>query len=277
MIKYRSRKPTREDARTVYATKENADLAFVGAEVYQLVTGQAWEAARDDGHESALVLLTGTVVIESAQLGTATLRGRSSVFADIAPYVVYVQPGEGIRVTAGSDVELLWAHAKVDGALTPSHLYPPEEMEVESRGEGVTARVVRHLLEDPGQAERLRLVEVMTPGGHWSSFPPHKHDREDPPIESLLEELYYFHIDPPTLWAFQRVYGDDGSGEALAVYDGELVAVAHGYHPVAVPPGATAYYLNVMAGPTREWNFTVDPHFAHVPGFVRKESGVSPR
>ncbi|PSR23637.1 MAG: 5-deoxy-glucuronate isomerase [Sulfobacillus acidophilus] len=267
MRKYKSRQASAEDVRTVFVRPGMANLTFVGAEVCRLGPGQSWTATVDEHYEYALVLMSGSVEVANRVIGTKRLDGRASVFDDSAPYVVYVHPGEALRVDANSEAELLWAMARVDSSAVATRVYEPKDMAIESRGTGETARLVRHLLEEPGQAERLRLVEVITPGGHWSSFPPHKHDREDPPTESLLEELYYYHMKPSTLWAIQRVYGDDGLGEAWAVYDGELVVVDRGYHPVAVPPGATAYYLNVMAGPTRQWNFTVDPNFSHVPGF----------
>jgi 5-deoxy-glucuronate isomerase len=137
---------------------------------------------------------------------------------------------------------------------------------VEVRGDGVTERTVRHLLEGADDADSLLLVEVVTPGGHWSSFPPHKHDTPSS-SETWLEELYYFRVRPEDTWALQYVYRTQDDGEALAVYDGDLVMVPRGYHPVSAPPGTDVYYLNVMAGPERVWRFSVDPAFSHVPGF----------
>ena len=103
----------------------------------------------------------------------------------------------------------------------------------------------------------------MTPGGNWSSYPPHKHDTEDPPRESRLEELYYYRFSRPQGFAFARVYTKDGRlDECLAPGDGDLVLVPEGYHPVGVPAGYDCWYLNVMAGPTREWRFTLDPDHA---------------
>ena len=109
-------------------------------------------------------------------------------------------------------------------------------------------------------AAHLLVVEVRTPPGHSSSYPPHKHDRDNLPHESSLEETYYHRLDPPQGFAFQRVYTDDRSlDEALAVEDHDVVMVPRGYHPVVVPHGYQSYYLNVMAGPTREWHFHNDP------------------
>jgi 5-deoxy-glucuronate isomerase len=110
------------------------------------------------------------------------------------------------------------------------------------------------------EAESLLVVEVLTPGGHWSSYPPHKHDRDDPPRETLLEETYYHRIAPARGFGLQRVYTDDRSlDESLAFGDRDCVLVPRGYHTVSAPPGYDLYYLNVMAGPTRTWIFANDP------------------
>jgi 5-deoxy-glucuronate isomerase len=122
---------------------------------------------------------------------------------------------------------------------------------------------VRNLLPAEALAGRLIVVEVLTPGGHWSSFPPHKHDEQDPPRETRLEELYYYRFDRPQGFAFQRVYTADRSLDAaLTPMHGDVVLVPRGYHVVGVPAGYACYYLNVMAGPLREWRFTLDPDHA---------------
>ena len=101
---------------------------------------------------------------------------------------------------------------------------------------------------------------MITPSGNWSSYPPHKHDRDDLPHESQLEETYYHRFSPPQGYGVQRVYTDDRSlDETLAVGDGDVVLVPKGYHPVGAPHGYDLYYLNVMAGPKRIWRFHNDP------------------
>jgi 5-deoxy-glucuronate isomerase len=142
-------------------------------------------------------------------------------------------------------------------------LIAPDDMLVERRGEGQTLRVVHHLLPPSADAQRLILVEVYTPAGNWSSFPPHKHDTDDPPRESYLEETYYFRIQPSAGFALQRVYTADGTlDETIAARDGDLVLVPRGFHVVAATPGHACYYLNAMAGIGRAWNFSLDPAYA---------------
>jgi 5-deoxy-glucuronate isomerase len=136
----------------------------------------------------------------------------------------------------------------------------PEEIEVERRGSGGMEREVRPILMAEREVERLLVVEVLTPDGHWSSYPPHKHDRDALPEESYLEETYYHRVQPEQGFAVQRVYTEDRSlDETMTVVDGDTVLVPRGYHAVSAPPGYDLYYLNVMAGPVREWKFKNDP------------------
>ncbi len=142
-------------------------------------------------------------------------------------------------------------------------MIPPGEVAQETRGKGTNTRHVRNILPDTGVAESLLVVEVITPGGNWSSYPPHKHDTDDFPRETYLEETYYHRLARGTGFAVQRVYTDDGSlDETMAVRDRDVVLVPRGYHPVGAPHGFDLYYLNVMAGPVRAWRFSMSPDHA---------------
>ena len=113
---------------------------------------------------------------------------------------------------------------------------------------------------------------MLTPPGHWSSYPPHKHDRDAMPEESFLEETYYHRVSPPQGFALQRVYTDDGSlDETLVVRDGDTVLVPRGYHTVSAPPGYALYYLNVMAGPVRAWAVANDPDHEWTLGELQRQ------
>ena len=137
---------------------------------------------------------------------------------------------------------------------------PGAEIEVETRGYGALERRVSPILMADREADSLLVCEVITPGGHWSSYPPHKHDRGDPPRETLLEETYYHRIARPEGFALQRVYSEDRSlDEKLSLGDRDCVLVPRGYHTVSAPPGYDLYYLNVMAGPARQWAVANDP------------------
>jgi 5-deoxy-glucuronate isomerase len=150
--------------------------------------------------------------------------------------------------------------APAEGRLPP-RLIPSSEVGQETRGKGTNTRHVRNILPDTSpHAENLLVVEVVTPGGNWSSYPPHKHDRDALPDESQLEESYYHRLSPAQGYAVQRVYTDDRSlDETILVQDRDLVLVPRGYHPVGAAHGYDLWYLNVMAGPRRIWRFHNDP------------------
>jgi 5-deoxy-glucuronate isomerase len=215
-----------------------------------------------DNHEVAIVALEGSVGITAGGTSFADVGSRASVFDSTPPPVFLAEPGLQVEVTASGPASVLVASA-IGGSIRETRLIEPASMRIEERGAGQTARTVRHLLPPEARAGRLIIVEVMTPGGNWSSYPPHKHDVDDPPVECLLEELYYYRFRRPAGFAFQRVYTTDRVlDESLTPMDGDVVLVPRGFHPVGVPAGYDAYYLNVMAGPVREWRFTLDPDHA---------------
>jgi 5-deoxy-glucuronate isomerase len=181
------------------------------------------------------------------------------VFEDRAPGAVYVPAAATYAVTAETAVELALCTApgKPGGQ---ARLIAEADMPRETRGKGTNTRLVRNILPETAPADGLLVVEVITPGGHWSSYPPHKHDTAAEGEETALEETYYHRLNPPQGFAFQRVYTDDrGLDETVCVQDGDVVMVPRGYHPVGAPHGYDLYYLNVMAGPHRKWIFRNDP------------------
>jgi 5-deoxy-glucuronate isomerase len=139
----------------------------------------------------------------------------------------------------------------------------PEDVRVEIRGGGNATRQINHIITPDFAADRLEVVEVYTPSGNWSSWPPHKHDTDDMPREAVLEEVYSYRFRRPEAWGVQRLYG--GSVEGLwAVRDGETVIVRDGYHPFVATHGDDAYYLNALAGDRRTMACSFDPALAPV-------------
>ncbi|MBU3077504.1 5-deoxy-glucuronate isomerase [Sphingomonas sp. XMGL2] len=239
-------------------TPDSAGWQHVGFKMVVLAPGQPL-AGRDDGRETCLVILSGVADIVAGTHRWTGQGGRASVFEDRPPAAAYVPAGTAWCVEAGSRVELAICTAPGEDGLPP-RLIDPAAMSREVRGQGTNQRFVRNILPETEPACGLLVVEVITPGGHWSSYPPHKHDRDTPGEETMLEETYYHRLDPPQGFAFQRVYTDDRSiDEAIAVEDGDVVMVPRGYHPVGAPHGYDLYYLNVMAGPRRQWMFRNDP------------------
>jgi 5-deoxy-glucuronate isomerase len=103
-------------------------------------------------------------------------------------------------------------------------------------------------------------VEVYTPSGNWSSYPPHKHEVHNPPAEVDLDEIYYYRISRPEGYAHQRLYSSDGSrDQVVTARDGDAVLIHDGYHPVVAAHGCDIYYLNFLAGSARSLANTIDP------------------
>ena len=238
-------------------TPASAAWTYVGFEVFRLGDGQTIRQ-ETGGREACLVMLSGRARISGGGQDFGTIGGRASPF-EPDPWSVYVPARSEWAVRAEGDCEVAVCTAPGEGRL-PARLIPPDKVGQETRGRGTNTRHVRNILPEGEPAESLLVVEVITPPGHWSSYPPHKHDRDALPNESLLEETYYHRVNPPQGFALQRVYTDDRSlDETLAASDGDVVLVPRGYHPVGAPHGYELYYLNVMAGPKRTWKFHNDP------------------
>lgn len=245
-------------------TPQSAGWQYVAFAIYHLVRGQTLRGEAH-GRETALVVLSGTGQAELNGQAVGQVGERLSVFENTAPYALYLSEDASYQVECTSPaMEIAVASAPTTHRHLPARVIRPEEVSVELRGEGNTRRRVQHILDTDQEAERLILVEVITPAGNWSSFPPHKHDTENPPHEAYLEETYYHRLQPAGGFAFQRVYTYDGFDETVAVRDGDLVLVPKGYHVVSAAPGFDLYYLNVMAGPHRVWKYQVDPAFHHL-------------
>jgi 5-deoxy-glucuronate isomerase len=239
-------------------TPQNAGWQRVGFRVNRLSAGQV-ASGGDVGREACIVVLTGTADITIETHRFERIGGRSSVFDDTSPGAVYAPAGMQFKVIARDQVELAVCSAPGEPGRTPRAI-DPNDMPKVVRGKGTNTRYVRNVLPEDRSADSLIVVEVITPGGHWSSYPPHKHDTATPGRETALEEIYYHRINPSQGFAFQRVYTDDRDlDETMCVHDGDVVLVPRGYHPVGAAHGYDLYYLNVMAGPRRAWVVHNDP------------------
>jgi 5-deoxy-glucuronate isomerase len=223
------------------------------------------ELRSDDGKETAVVVMSGRIdaAADGQSLGTAG--GRSSVF-DGPGDTVYAPPGTTLQLRAldgGAQVAVAAAQAPPDGA-PPPRIITPADQRIAEVGEGNWSRRVRTILGPEHPASRLLLGETINPPGNWSSYPPHRHDRHDPPREVDLEEVYLFRVDPPGGFGVQIRYEDDGSEEAFLVRDDDVAAIRSGFHPVVAASGYSLYYLWVMAGDGREMMPYLDPAHAWV-------------
>ncbi|MEU6976568.1 MULTISPECIES: 5-deoxy-glucuronate isomerase [unclassified Streptomyces] len=221
----------------------------------------------------------GTVRVDGEIL---ELVGRASVFDGVSDFA-YVPRDAHVQIASGAGGRFALAGAKCERRL-PARYGPAPEVPVETRGSGNRSREVRNFAAaDTFACDRLIAVEVITPGGNWSSYPPHKHDEHRPGEESVLEEIYYYEVDeaaepagaasgaPGRAYGYQRISPSrPGGAELLAeVRGGDAVLVPDGWHgPSIAQPGHPLYYLNVMAGPgpEREWKICFHPD--HTEGYA---------
>jgi 5-deoxy-glucuronate isomerase len=224
------------------------------------------------GSETAVVIIAGGGVTFVPDYGeTLELRGRRTVF-DGKPWTVYLPPGrrghiEGRPVKPNGSVLLAVAQAPGsgrDGVVSEARVIRPDDVEVEIRGAGDATRRIHHIIKPEFPADRLEIVEVYTPAGNWSSWPPHKHDVDDMPSEAVLEEIYYYQQRRAEGWGIQRLYRRDGDRRdgVWAVRHGDVVLVTDGYHPFVAAHGYDAYYLNALAGDRRTMACSDDPDLA---------------
>ncbi|RIX99677.1 5-deoxy-glucuronate isomerase [Aureimonas flava] len=247
-------KPAGAAGKVVDVTPASAGWTYVGFALHRLKPGESVSGGEAD-REACLVLVSGKASIRAGSEDFGTVGRRMSPF-DGKPSSVYVPAGMEWSATAESEVELAVCTAPGRPGARPPRLIAEADMTQEVRGKGSNVRHVVNILPETADADGLLVVEVVTPAGNTSSYPPHRHDEDDLPRQTFLEETYYHRLNPPQGFAFQRVYTDDRSlDEAMAVEDGDVTLVPKGYHPCATIHGYDLYYLNVMAGPKRQWTF----------------------
>ncbi|CDG89759.1 5-deoxy-glucuronate isomerase [Xenorhabdus bovienii] len=244
-----------QDKRTQHITPETANWGYVHFAVYELNAGESITLPASE-KETCLVLVAGKATVITPLQRFDQIGERMNPFERKKPYAVYVTPNESIEIIAQTNLELAVCQAKGRGNY-PTRLIAPKDINAEQRGNENNRRYVHNILPDDKSADSLLVVEVYTDEGCTSSYPSHKHDTDNEPQETYLEETYYHRLNPSQGFCLQRVYTDDRSlDETMAVYNKDVVMVPKGYHPVATIAGYDSYYLNVMAGPSRKWLFT---------------------
>ena len=256
-------------------TPQSAGWEYISFQARQLDEGGSWSFDTGE-NEFALVNLSGRYRVDSSRGSWEGIGGRADVFSG-GGHALYLPRRTQLTVTAeqAGEFAVTWVPTTEDHE---PWLIRPEDVAISVRGGDNVSRQINDLLPPGSPVHRLVLVEVYTPSGNWSSYPPHKHDVhiEDESggvIEADLEEVYFYHIDRPEGFAYQRVYTDENSPmhaagnpiDALVqVGHNEAVLVPEGYHPVVSMPGYTTYYLNVLAGSAQSLANQEDPDFAWV-------------
>ena len=269
----------------VEVTPAEAGWETINFQARRLAAGRSWSFQCGD-NELALVMLGGVVDVSSSRGTWQGVGGRANVFAGL-PHAFYLPPHTEFTVTAATDCEFAVAWVAADADHEPV-LVTPADAAIEIRGGDHATRQINSIIPPGFPCQRLVVVEVYTPGGNWSSYPPHKHDVHTVDaagklVEADLDETYYYKIDRPEGYAIQRVYTDADSPLHRAGYpidavviarNDDVVLIPEGYHPVSSPVGYTTYYLNVLAGSAQSLAAQDDPEYAWVKGSYE---GLDPR
>jgi len=273
--------------RILRVTPERAGWEYISFEVRRLELGDSWAFSSGE-NELAIVNLTGRYTVTSTRGRWQGIGGRESVFAGAA-HALYLPRRTDFEVVAEEMGEFAVAWVPTDQDHE-SFLIKPEDVAISIRGGDNVSRQINDLLPSGAPVHRLVLVEVYTPGGNWSSYPPHKHDihlegEHGRLLEADLEEVYFYKLDKPDGYAFQRVYTDETSPlhqagdpiDALVRAENNCaVLVPEGYHPVVSAPGYTTYYLNVLAGSAQTLASRDDPRYTWVKNTYRQKDNRLP-
>ena len=253
------RKPFGTRGKVHEITPANAGWRYVGFSLYRMHKGDAATETTGD-HEVILVIVEGKAGVFGAGQDWGVLGEREDVFEKLPPHCLYLPNGAEWTAKAETDCTLAVCSAPGNGGHEARRI-GPDGITLTERGTGTNTRYINNIaMEHEAYADSLLVTEVFTPAGHWSSYPSHRHDEDDFPRITYLEETYYHRLNPATGFGIQRVYTDDGQlDETMAIDNGDVVLVPRGHHPCAAPYGFEMYYLNVMAGPLRKWRFVTAP------------------
>ncbi len=268
-------------------TPEQAGWEYISFQARRLAANQSWSFTTGE-NELVIVNLSGRYTVDSNRDRWSGIGGRKNVFQGAA-HALYLPRHSEFTITAEESGEYAVAWVPTDRDHEP-WLIKPEDVAVSVRGGDNVSRQINDLLPSGSPVHRLVLVEVYTPGGNWSSYPPHKHDvhLEDDQgnlIEADLEEVYFYKIDKPDGYAYQRVYTGETSPlhkaghpiDALVRAENNCaVLVPEGYHPVVSAPGYTTYYLNVLAGSAQTLANQDDPRYTWVKDTYRQKDNRLP-
>ncbi|MEK6217255.1 MAG: 5-deoxy-glucuronate isomerase [Boseongicola sp.] len=253
------RKPSGIAGKVHDITPASANWGYVGFGLYRLSAGGSVGEHTGD-REAIIVLVEGRAELTVDGLAFGELGDRLDVFERSPPHCLYVPNGSDWTARATTDCTLAFCTAPGKGGHS-AQLLGPVGIELEERGKGTNTRYINNIaMEGRDVADSLLVTEVFTPAGHWSSYPPHRHDEDDFPNMTYLAETYYHRLNPAQGFGVQRVWTEDGAlDETMAVSNHDVVLVPKGHHPCAAPYGYDMYYLNVMAGPLRKWRFNNHP------------------
>lgn len=248
--------PSQEGGELLHLSREHAKWEWMSFYVRRLLPGESYRTGTEN-EEAAFVLLGGTCRTNWGE-GEVSIGRRKDVF-DGFPYTLYLPAQSSVTFVADTTCEIAECRVPSIAQLKPK-LVSPADIVTSLRGGGNVSRQIVDIIPPSFPADRIMVIEVYTPGGNWSSYPPHKHDVHNPPTEVDLDEIYYYRIHQPQGFALQHLYSSENrNGRTIEARDGDAVLVRSGFHPVVAGPGYDVYYLNFLAGSSRALSVTEDP------------------
>jgi len=266
--------------RQIKASKDGKFQTIVRPGVLRFLDFARWRLEKGDRHafitgdrEYVLDLFSGTATVSISTVGRskeiyARVGTRSDVF-DGPPVMIYVPPQSQVEVRPDSGPLELGSFSAPSQARVPPALLSGSTVVAKQVGRDNWARTVYSALTEDVPAQRLLAGETLNPPGNWSSYPPHKHDRSNPPQEAVLEEIYFFRVKPAQgygfIWTYTAADDPQGFSDVFVVEDGDTVLLPKGYHPVVAAPGYLLHYTWVLAGEERRYGaWADDPRHAWV-------------
>ncbi|MCD6257927.1 5-deoxy-glucuronate isomerase [Candidatus Aerophobetes bacterium] len=240
-------------------TREKGLTKFIDFSLLRLREKEESGRISLEEREAAVVILSGSCDVYTDSMKWENLGDRLNVFGGAAT-TLYFPPMSFFQIRARSSVEIAIAFAPAKEKTSHPTLIRPQDVSINKRGKSNWKREIHDIIMSNVRAEKLLVGETFNPPGNWSSYPPHKHDQDNPPYEYKLEEIYFFKIHPPQGFGIQRIYSPQNNlDELYLVKNNDLIVIPCGYHPVVAAPGYSLYYLWVLAGEKREMKLRNDP------------------
>lgn len=193
--------------------------------------------------ELGCLLTLGKIEVNNSVLGP-----RTEIF-NSKPWGIYIPPDKSVKVKAIEDSEIVFATVKSEPNDVDVAIISPNEIDRRVVGTHNWKRYVTQVIDRKVGARHIIMGETVNPPGNWSSYPPHKHDKHNPPYEWKMEEVYLYRLNPPNGFGLQRIYTEEGDVDVVyPVTNNTALPITRGYHPVVAAPGYSLYYLWVLGG-----------------------------
>jgi 5-deoxy-glucuronate isomerase len=255
----------KRDVFTKISTLGDGDLKLTEFGIITLQKGGIY-STNSGASEVALIVLGGTCTVTGSDFEFKNIGKRKNVF-DGKPYTVYIPFGHEYAITAVTDVEIAWT-ASPSNLKTAAYVITPEQVKDAHIGKENYQRDAVLMLTDAFPAAHLFIGEAYVPSGNHASYPPHRHDFDNLPVEVDMEELYFFRFNPEQGYGIQKIYTDNlDINFTCTVKQNDTTLIPRGYHPVINAPGYTMYYLWIMAGQNhRKFLSVIDPDHKWIAG-----------